>query len=224
MWNIIMLEPAKLILKQAGGFISALVGMILILVIGWLIAKLAQNLVTRLLKLVRLDSIAEQIGANSILSKGGIGYTLSELLGVLCYWIIILVTLAVGVNAIGLTVAADLLNKIILYIPNIIAAIFILVLGIFGATLLGSIVQTSAANAGLGQAKLLSKLTEVIIVIFAVAIALEQLNIGTIIIGLAINIIFASIGLGIALAFGLGCKDIAGRYVSEVIEKLKTKR
>lgn len=224
MWNIILLEPAKSILKQAGNFISSLIGMILILVIGWLIAKLVQNVIARLLKLMRLDSIADQIGANNILAKGGIKYTLSELLGVLCYWIVILVTLTVSVNAIGLTAVADLLNRVILYVPNIIAAIFILVLGIFCATFLGSIIQTSAANAGLSQAKLLSKLAEVIIVVFAIAIALEQLGIGALVIGLAVNIIFASIGLGLALAFGLGCKDIAGKYVSEIIEKLKPKR
>lgn len=224
MWENIILEPAKAILNQAGGFISSLLGMIVILLIGWLIAKLVQNVITRLLKLIRLDSVADRIGANNILTRGGIRYTLSELLGVLCYWLAILVTLVVALNAIGLTAAADLLNKIILYVPNIIASIFIVVLGIFGATFLGSIVRTSAANAGLNQANLLGKVVEVIIVIFAVAIALEQLNIGTIVIGLAVNIILASLGLGLALAFGLGCKDVVGRYVSDLIERLKTKR
>lgn len=223
MWNSILIEPARAILKQTGDFVSSLAGMVLILVVGWLIARLAQNVVTRFLRVLRFDSIADQIGANNILAKGGIKYTLSELLGILCYWLTVLVALVVAVNAVGLTVAAELLNKIILYVPNIIAAIFLLVVGIFGATFLGGIVQASAANAGLGQAKFLGRLTEVIIIIFAVAIALEQLDIGTVIIGLAVNIILVSIGLGLALAFGLGCKDIAGKYIEDFINNLKSK-
>jgi small-conductance mechanosensitive channel len=130
----------------------------------------------------------------------------------------------VAINAIGLTIAAELLNKVVLYIPNVIAAIFILILGMFVATLLRNIVQTAANNAGLSQSKLLSKIVELIIVVFVTIVALEQLNIGIRITELTLSIILGCIGLGIALAFGLGCKDIAGRYVSDLIEKLKTKK
>jgi hypothetical protein len=135
----------------------------------------------------------------------------------------ILVTFVVAVNAIGLTIAADLLNKIILYVPNIIAAIFILILGMFVATILRNIVRTTAVNAGITQVNLLSKVIEVVVIIFTIAIALEQLNIGAKIIELTISILLGSIGLAVALAFGLGCKEAAGRSISELIEKLKKK-
>jgi putative Mn2+ efflux pump MntP len=129
----------------------------------------------------------------------------------------------VAINAMGLTVAADLLRQIVAYIPNVIAAIFILILGMFVATLLRNIVQTAANNAGLSQSRLLSKIVEAIVIVFAVFVALEQLNIGVKITELTLSIILGCIGLGVALAFGLGCKDAAGRYVNELIEKLKKK-
>ncbi len=94
----------------------------------------------------------------------------------------------------------------------------------FVATLLKNIVQTAANNAGLSQTKLLSKAVEVIVIAFAVFVALEQLNIGIKITELTVAIILGSVGLGLALAFGLGCRDIAGKSVNEFIEKLKSKK
>ena len=129
----------------------------------------------------------------------------------------------IAVDAIGLKIAADLLNKIVLYIPNIIAAIFTLILGMFVAVLLGNIVQTATTNAGLSQAKLLSKIVKAVVMVFVILIAMVQLNIGTKIIELTVSIVLGSIGLAVAIAFGLGCKDLAARSMSEFIDKLKKK-
>jgi hypothetical protein len=91
----------------------------------------------------------------------------------------------------------------------------------FVATLLRNIVTTAANNAGLAQGKILSKVVEIIVLVFAVLVGLEQLNIGLRITELTVAIILSTIGLGCALAFGLGCKDIAAKYVAEFIDKLK---
>lgn len=222
-WKIILLEPAKTILVQMGQFISSLLGATLILIVGWLIAKFIKALVINVLKVLKIDGLSETVGLDDLLAKGGIKYSLSELVGVMCYWLMLLITFVVAINAIGLTIAADLLNRLILYVPNIIAAIFILVLGMFMATLLKNIVQTAANNAGVTQANLLAKVTELTVIAFAVFITLEQLKIGIRITEITLSIILGSIGLGLALAFGLGCKDIAGKAISEFMEKLKKK-
>ncbi len=180
-------------------------------------------MVTKVLAALRLDELSDRIGLDSLLEKGGIGYSLSELLGIICYWLALLVSFMVAINAVGLTIAADLLNKVVLYIPNVIAAIFILILGMFAATLLRNIIQTAANNAGISQSKLLAKAVEAIIAIFAIFLALEQLEIGIRITELTLAIILGSIGLGLALAFGLGCKDVAEKFVSDLIDKLKKK-
>lgn len=221
--SMVLLEPAKTLVAQIGQFLLNVLGVIVILIIGWMISKLIKAVVTRVLRTVRLDVLSERIELDSILAKGGISYSLSELLGVICYWLAILVTFVVAINAIGLTTAADLLNRIILYIPNVIAAIFILILGMFVATLLRNIVRTTAINAGITQVNLLSKIIEVAVIIFTVAIALEQLNIGAKIIELTVTVVLGSLGLAIALAFGLGCKEMAAKSLSDLVDKLKKK-
>lgn len=222
-WQVVLLEPARTVLVQIGQFLINVLLVLIILIIGWLISKLIKTVVTRVLRASRVDALSEWIELDDILAKGGISYSLSELLGVVCYWLSILVTFVVAINAIGLTIAADLLNTVILYIPNIIAAVFILVLGMFVSTLLKNIVRTAAINAGITQVNLLSKIIEVIVIVLAVAIALEQLKIGAEIIKLTVTVVLGSLGLAIALAFGLGCKEIAGRSIADLIEKIKKK-
>jgi glucan phosphoethanolaminetransferase (alkaline phosphatase superfamily) len=158
---------------------------------------------------------------DSLLAKGGVNYSLSELIGVICYWVGLLITFVVAVNAVGLTIAADLLNRIVLYVPNVVAAIFILILGMFFATIMKNFVQTAANNAGVAHANFLAQLVNTVVIVFAIAIAMEQLSIGAKIIELTITIVLGSLGLGLALAFGLGCKDIVARSVSDFIGKFK---
>jgi hypothetical protein len=223
-WQVVLLEPAKIILSQISQFLVNVLLVVIILIIGWIIAKIIKTLVTKLLRAIKLDQLSDRIDLDSILAKGGLSYSLSELIGVICYWLALLITFVVAVNAIGLTVAADLLNRIVLYVPNIIAAVFILILGMFVATLLSNIVKTAANNAGVSQAKLLGKAVEVVVIIFAVAISLEQLGIAAKVIELTISIILASLGLSVALAFGLGCRDLAAKFISDLIENLKSKK
>ncbi len=222
-WQIVLLEPAKMILDQIGQFVINILLVLVILVIGWLVAKLIKSVVTKLLRAVKLDELSDRIELESLLAKGGIKYSLSELLGVVVYWLAILVTFMVAVNSVGLTVAADLLNRVVLYIPNIIAAIFILILGMFVATLLKNIFQTIATNAGLAGEKLLGKIVEVLVMVFVSIMALEQLNIGAKTLQLILGIVLGALGLGVALAFGLGCKEIAGKIVAEFLDKIKKK-
>jgi hypothetical protein len=222
-WQTIIIEPTKAMLTRAGVFIPLLVGVILILVIGWLIAKALQQIVTRALKAIQLDNISEKGGLADILARGEIRYTLSELIGIIVYWLGMLIVIVTAINAIGLTVAAELLDKIVLYIPNVVAGIFILVIGMFLATFVAGLVRTTAANAGIGQAKGLAQIAQVVIIIFAIIIALDQF-IRTEVLRSSLSIILASTGLGLALAFGLGCKDIAGRFVSDLIDKARGKK
>ncbi len=224
-WDVVILEPVKNVLVQIGNFVSGLVFVLIIIVIGWLIAKLIKAVVERFLSITPLDNIVKEAKIDEILKKGGVTSSVAELLGNICYWLVLLITAVLAVNAIGLSTAADLLNQIILYIPNVVAAVFILILGLFAATILNSIVQTIVANAGISQAKLLGKIVEVVTVVFAVIIALEQLQIaGILMLERIILIVLASLGLAVGLAFGLGCKDIAGKFISDLVEKVKSKK
>ncbi|MBU1124568.1 MAG: hypothetical protein KKC84_00910 [Candidatus Omnitrophica bacterium] len=218
---LVLLEPARVLLGQ-----FALLGLkflvaLIILFLGWMVSRFVRTIIGKLTK--PLDGLSERFGLENVLKKGGIGLTLSEVLGVIAYWFGILMTAMLAINAVGLTMAADLLNRIILFVPNVVSAVFIMIAGLFVGTFMKNIVQAAASNAGLSQGQVLSKAVEVAIIIFAIFIALEQLRIGIRITELTIGIVFGSVGLGLALAFGLGCKDIAGKLVNEFIEKLKKK-
>ncbi|MHB8155349.1 MAG: mechanosensitive ion channel family protein [Candidatus Omnitrophota bacterium] len=222
-WQIVLLEPARTVLAQISQFMVNALLVIIILLIGWLLSKVIRSVVSKTLKTAKINELSNRIELDKLLSKGGITYNLSDLIGGICYWLGLLITFMVAVNSIGLTIAADLLNKVVLYIPNVIAALFILILGMFVSTLLKNIVQTAASNAGLNQGKLLAQVVETVVIAFAIFVGLEQLQIGIRITELTISIILGSLGLGLALAFGLGCKDIAGKFVAELTEKLKKK-
>jgi hypothetical protein len=222
-WNAIVIEPVQAMLVRAATFLPTLIGILVILIVGWIIAAVLKNVVVKLLKLIQFDTASEKSGLSDVLRRGGIKNTLSELIGGLIYWIIMLLVFMAALNALGMTVVAALLDKVILYIPNVIAAIFIVSLGIFFASIVGSIVMTACSNAGMKQAKLLSQLTQTVIVIFAIIMTLEQLNIATAILTTVTTVILASIGLALAIAVGFGSKDIAGKLMSELVDKLKGK-
>jgi len=223
-WQSILIEPAKTVISQVGQFLVNLLLVLAIMLAGWLVSKLIKVVVTNLLKVVKFDELGRRLEMDKLLAKGGIKQGLSELLGSIAYWICLLITFVVAVNAIGLTIAADLLNRIVLYIPNIIAAIFILITGMFVATLLRNIVKTAAINTGLVHAKLLSKIVEGVVIIFAVMITLEQLSIAARIVELIVSIVLASFGLAFALAFGFGCQDTAKKLLNDIIEKFNAKK
>jgi len=222
-WKSIILVPLREVLERVGNFIPTLVGVLVILIGGWMIAKFVQRVVVQVLKAIKLDQAAEKTKIDVLLAKGDVKQKLSELIGVLLYWLMMLIIFMAAVNALGLTVTADLLNRVIGYLPNVIAAVFILVLGIFFSTLLASIVQTAATNAGIRQAKVISQLVQVVIVVFASVIVLEQLSVAAYIITFTLQAIIAALALAAGLAFGLGCKDIAADTTQDIINKLKKK-
>ncbi len=219
-----IMEPVQAMWTRVLGFLPTLVSVIVILVVGWMIATLIQKVVTRFLKLARLDTASEKTGIANILTKGDINYTLSEIIGVLIYWLMMLVVILAAVNTLQLTVAAELLNRVILYMPNVIASVFILALGIFFASIVANAVRTTAANAGIQQARSLGQATQVFISIFVFVEALKQLQIDTSLIDLLLKAILGAVALGVGLAIGLGCKDIANKHVQTFIDSFKAKK
>jgi len=200
-------------------FLPGLIGALLIFIVGLLIAKLIKMGIVKLLRLIRFDVAAEKTGVKEFLNKGNIKKTSSEIIGLLIYWFIMILVIIASLDALGLPIVSDILNDIFLYIPNVVAAIIVLILGILFANLLAAIVRTAASNADLTIAEGLGKVTLYAIVAFAVAIALTQLNIGEEIITYAFITAFGAIALALALAFGLGGRDVAAEYLKKWLKK-----
>jgi hypothetical protein len=200
-------------------FLPELIGAIIIFVAGGIIARLVKLAVERLLKLIRFDKATEKTGVNEFLRKGDILKAPSEIMSSLVYWFIMILVIIASLDALGLPIVSDLLNTIFLYIPNVVAAIIVLILGFLVGNLLSAVVRTAASNAGLKNANGLGKIALYAIVFFSGAIALIQLGIGEEIVVSAFGIAFGAAALALALAFGLGGRDVAGDYLKRWLEE-----
>jgi hypothetical protein len=223
----IIVDPIRMagqqIGEQLGSIILPLLGVLLIVLpIGYFVAKLVESLVVKVLQTLAVDKVADQVQLSTMLSKGGIRQKLSELVGMIVYWLIMLAVVMIAFNALQLTVAAELFQTVVAYLPNVLAAVFILIIGIFAAAFLSATVRTAASNAGILQAHLLGQLTQIVVVIFATVAALEQLNVRFF--GEIFLILLGGFSLGCAIAFGLGCKDMAGRWVNELSDGMQGKK
>ena len=138
------------------------------------------------------------------------------------YWFIMILVIIASLDALGLPIVSDLLNSIFLYIPNVVAAVIVLILGFLLGNLLSAVVRTAASNVGLKTAEGMGKLALYSIVFFSGAIALNQLDIGEEIVAAAFIIAFGAFALAMALAFGLGGRDAAAEYLKRWLEEKKT--
>ncbi|MFW6114668.1 MAG: mechanosensitive ion channel family protein [Thermodesulfobacteriota bacterium] len=200
-------------------FLPALIGAIIIFVVGWIIARLIKVAVERVLKLIRFDKATEKSGIQDFLKKGGVVKGPSEIIAVLAYWFLMIIVITATLDALGIPIVSDLLNDIFLYIPSVVAAIIVLILGFLLGTLISAVVQTAASNAGLKNAQGLGKLSLYAIVVFSWSIALIQLGIGEEIVTSAFGIALGAFALATAIAFGLGGKDVAAEYLKRWLEE-----
>lgn len=221
-FNSLVVEPVQAFVNQLMAFLPTLAGALLLLLVGWLIAKAIEAITVRIFKTLAVDKIADQVQLTQVLHKGGIRHKPSELIGIIVYWLVMLAVIMVVFNALQLTVAAELFQDLVTFMPNVIAALFILIVGMFAAAFISSTVRTAASNAGILQAHLMGQLTQTVVVIFAVVAALQQLRIPFF--GEVFLIILGGISLGCAIAFGLGCKDIAGRWVGDIVEQVQGRK
>jgi len=210
-----LVEPVRVFLAQLGEFLPKLVLAVIILVIGWLLAKAVRFAVTRGLRAINFHVLAERAGIDGFLQQGGIRTDTVAILALLVYWLIILAALIIGFNSLGLAYITDLLGKVALFLPKVIVAVLILAFGAYFARFVGNAVTTYCRNVELPDADLLGKLTQYAVLAFIVLIALDQMNVGGDIVRQSFLIILAGIVLALALAFGLGGQ----RWASELLDR-----
>jgi len=169
-----------------------------------------------LLKLVRFDTLADKAGVSEILRKGDLKISASELISGIVYWLIIIMVLVMAVDALGLPKASDVLAGLFAYVPNVIAALLVLMVAMFLASFVSGIVRTAAGNANLPKPEIFASISRWAIIIFAATVSLEQLGIASLLVTTTFNIILGGVCLALALAFGLGGKDAAARYLEEL--------
>ena len=197
-----------------GFFIPQLINACLILIVGWVIAKIVQWIVLRLRHAFGIDNLARKSGVHRFLEKRGLKKGFSGILSSICFWAIILIVLVNFFNSLGFQIVSDLLNQLILFIPNLLISCVVIILGFYLAEFISSLVVSSLEENNFENPDLVGKLVFYSISFFTIAIALTQIGIGEGIISNIVSIFFGSVGLAFAISFGLG-----GRKWAEAIIK-----
>lgn len=221
--DINIIEAIQASLTQAfgnmGSFASKLIGALIILLIGWIIAKIIKWAAYKLLKIVKFDNIADKVGINSFIQKSGIKGTSASLLSKLVYWIVMFTTLTLFFDALGLTVVTDLLKTVINYIPNVLIACILLIVGMYLAEFVSGIVVSTLRTGEYDNPDLMGRIAYGAVMFFVGAIVLDQLGIGSSIVNTVVTVVTSGLGLALAIAFGLGGKDWAADVINKNFRK-----
>lgn len=211
----LVLEPVRAFLIQLGEFLPKLIVAVIILLAGWLFAKMLKLAVVKGLKAVNFNVLTERAGIDDFLQQGGIRTDTSGILGLLVYWLVILAALMIAFNSMNLAHVTELIGRVALFIPKVIVGVLILAFGAYFSRFIDNTITTYGKNVGLEDAVILGRLARYAIMVFVVLIALEQVNVATEFVRQSFLIILAGVVLALALAFGLG-----GRHWAEdLLEK-----
>ena len=217
----VIVESLRSFMVQVGEFLPKLIGAVIILIVGWFIAKFLTFIVVKGLKLINFNVLTEKAGVDGFLKKGGLRKGTTDILGILTYWLVILATLLVAFNALGLTVVSDLVGKITLFIPNVIVAVLILTIGLYFARFVEEAMVAYGKNVGLDEAPLIGRLARWAMIVFVVIISLGQINIAERYLQPAFFIILGGVTLALALAFGLGGQKWAADQLDKFMKNKK---
>jgi flagellar biosynthesis protein FliQ len=209
------LEPLRSFLISVGEFLPRILLALLVLVAGWMVAKMVRFAIARGLRAVNFNVLTERAGMDGFLRAGGIGSDTAGLLALLFYWLVILASLVIGFNLLGLTYITDLLGRVVLFLPKVMVALLILAFGAYFAKFVGNAVTAYCRNVHLQDADILGRLAQYAILAFVVLIALDQVNVGGDIVRQTFLIVLAGVVLALALAFGIGGKD----WAAEMLER-----
>lgn len=192
---------------------------IALLAVGWVLARLARKAMVRLLKLLRVDELAERTGVEDFLVQGGVRFTAITLMAGTVYWLILLGVFIALLDALGVRAAGDLFARVAQFVPNVLVATGILVFGSLLSRVVGGVVTSYLSNVGSTTAEPVGALARYAMLVFVLFMAAEQVAIGSEVLVSAFQIAFAAVCLAAALAFGLGGREWAARVIERQTRK-----
>jgi hypothetical protein len=218
-WRVAISDSLNKFLGKVITFLPNLLAMITILIIGFLIAWIVKRLISRFLKAIQFDKVSERWGLAEVLSKGGLAYSPASLLSRFFYWVIVLITLIMGINALDVPATQNFISQFFNYLPHLFAAILILIVGYLIAIFLGQAALIAAVNAQMESAKLLGRSVRWFIIILSLTMALYHLGIAEKVIIAAFTIIFGGIVLALAISFGWGGRELAKDFLERLYKR-----
>ncbi len=196
-------------------FLPTLLSSVLIFVFGFIIAWIIRIILGKLAGLLRIDRFFRNAGIVAILEKMGITKSPMKILRHLIYWTIVFIFTVIALISLNVPAMENLLTRFFVYLPNVFIAALLLIIGYLVANFVGRLVLITQVNAGVKNAGFFSRAVKYIIIIFAVTMALEHLGIGRETVLIAFTVTFGGIILALAIALGLGGKDIAKDFLEK---------
>ena len=208
-----MFEPLQNALSTFLGYIPQLIGAIVILVVGYFIAKALQAIVGRVLEGIGFDKWMERGGIKQFFDRADTQHTPHSILGRLVFWFVFIIAITMAADALGIPQVSAVLAQLVAYIPNIVAAILILILAALLANFLASIVR-GATGSGI-----LASIARYAIIVYAVFAAITQLGIAVELTAPTFLILLGAVALAAAIAFGIGGRDIAADILQKAYDQ-----
>lgn len=215
-WTQSLVNAMSTMWSSVGVFIPRLFGALIVILLGFVVAKLLDTLLSKLLAKLGLDRLMAGAGLTKLLSRVGIQVSVSTLVGKIVYWFVLLIFLVSAAESLGLERVSATLDVFALYLPKVFAAALVLLAGVLLAQLAASLLRGAAEGVGLDYANSLGRIAQAMVIIISISVAIGQLEIKTDLLNNVIAIVLISIGLAMALAMGLGSRDIAQQILSGI--------
>ena len=216
----LILESLRSSWFQIAGFLPRVSVALLLLIVGWLLARGVRWAAVRLLRLIRLDAAAERTGLDDFLIRGGVRFTVVTLVGQMIYWAVILVFVIAAFNLLGLAMGPELVGRLTSHLPDVIAAMVVLVFGSLLARFIRGLVEAYLNNIGVKETGSIAFLVHAALIAFVAILALEQLGMAVSVLIAAFQLAFGGFCLALALAFGLGGRG----WAESILERTRSKR
>lgn len=211
-------EQLRMLSERIVQFLPHLLTAIVILIVGIIAGMVLKWLVSRILKGIGVDRFCARTGLPEMLKRGGVRDEVSALLGKMAGAIVIVVFMIISMRALDLPAIDRVLERFLFYLPNVFAALLIILLGYLISNIAGRAALIASVNAGMKISGIVGKLVKYSIVLLALSMALEHLGLGKETIIVAFAILFGGVILALALAFGLGGRDTAKEYLERKIK------
>jgi len=212
-WGTAVMSSVAAALAILLSSIPKVIGFALILIIGWLVASAIAAVVATVLRAVHFNDLAKRSGFAGFVQQMGIKRDSAGFLADLAKWFVRLIVLVAAFDALGLPAVSTVLQQLLLWLPNLVVAMVVLVLAGLAANALHGLVRGATAEAGLGNPELLANIARVAVWAFAIVIAVNQIGIATALVNTLFMATIGALALALGLSFGLGGRETAAQIV-----------
>lgn len=220
-WYTLTIQSLQNLWQAFMGFVPALIGAIIVFVIGWFISVGAGRLITEILRKIKFNQIFEKGSWDDVLAKADIKVDVSGFIGAIIKWVLVIVFLLAAVEILGFVQFASFLNRVLAYLPNVIVAALIFVVTVIVVDIVEKVVRVAVESIKIGYGQMISAVVKWSIWIFSIMAILYQLGIARPFMETLFQGLVAMLVISLGIAFGLGGKEVAAEILQDLKRKLK---